>query len=321
MPRSPKHPKKDVFTKREKCVLLGTLLGDGTIDIYKGYSNARMQITHSITQTEWFEWKTNELKALGTENSVHLIEPSGFSSKQKWHFQTRALPILTKLMAQTHKQAKVFLFCKQAKVFLFCLQNKVKVGQGTKIRRVISLERTWLKGLNTLSLMVWWFDDGGLIGKGSRRGRWNTQGFKYRGAVILQSYLEDVWGIETTIQVCWSKIDKNRKSLTIDDYVLDQNAQDASDLVDGEADVNVANPPGNVRRGYNKHFYLQLKTRALKSLLRLIMPHVQVKSMVYKTFLVYVDEGCQQSWMAEMKQAMPQFSEEIDRLYKKTRRS
>jgi len=44
------------------------------------------------------------------------------------------------------------------------------------------------------------------------------------------------------------------------------------------------------------------------------MFHVPVKSMVYKTFVGFNNQNLQQSWIAEMKTAMPDFCDEIDRL-------
>ena len=39
--------------------------------------------------------------------------------------------------------------------------------------------------------------------------------------------------------------------------------------------------------------------------------------MVYKAFLFYKDKKLQQSWITEMKTAMPQFTKKIDELYAK----
>jgi hypothetical protein len=44
------------------------------------------------------------------------------------------------------------------------------------------------------------------------------------------------------------------------------------------------------------------------------MPLIPVKSMVRKCYLSYSNPLNQQHWIDEMKQAMPQFVEEIDRL-------
>jgi hypothetical protein len=37
-----------------KAIILGTLLGDGSLKIYSGYKNARLTIRHSIVQKEYF---------------------------------------------------------------------------------------------------------------------------------------------------------------------------------------------------------------------------------------------------------------------------
>ena len=37
-----------------KAIILGTLLGDGSLKIYSGYKNARLTIRHSIVQNSYF---------------------------------------------------------------------------------------------------------------------------------------------------------------------------------------------------------------------------------------------------------------------------
>ena len=47
--------------------------------------------------------------------------------------------------------------------------------------------------------MVWWLDDGGLIGKGRRKGRWNTQGFHKRGTAFLVEFLAKKYQIKSVV--------------------------------------------------------------------------------------------------------------------------
>jgi hypothetical protein len=44
------------------------------------------------------------------------------------------------------------------------------------------------------------------------------------------------------------------------------------------------------------------------------MPLVPVQSMVYKTFMRYKEQVLQENWISEMKEAMPQFVDVIDKL-------
>lgn len=160
--------------KQVKMVLLGTLLGDGSLGIYANFSNARFQMRHSVKQTEWFNWKASVLKDLGTEKSIHLQKADGFqvnsatSPKGKWHFQTRALPVLTELLDIISKKGKKYV------------------------------KREWLNQLTAEALAVWWLDDGSLV-KNRKNGIFCTQGFSLKENKVLSSYLKVVWGVQTKV--------------------------------------------------------------------------------------------------------------------------
>lgn len=52
----------ELLSDSTKAILLGLLLGDGSLKIHKGYKNARMSFRHSIKQKEYFEWKRDMLR-------------------------------------------------------------------------------------------------------------------------------------------------------------------------------------------------------------------------------------------------------------------
>jgi hypothetical protein len=156
------------ISERQKSILLGTLLGDGSLGIYTGYRNALFQMRHSIVQTDWFHWKAKELSTLATDKAIHVQKPDGYSTKPKLHFKTRALPSLTALYNSLYANGKNF-------------------------------KSSWLEDLNALSLMVWWLDDGSKIGEGGRKGRLNTQGFGYENNLILRRYFKRRWDISCAV--------------------------------------------------------------------------------------------------------------------------
>jgi LAGLIDADG DNA endonuclease family len=154
-------------------VLLGTLLGDGSLKINKGYKNARFAMRHSIAQEEWFDFKVNILKSLASEKGVHVQKPDGFSKLPKKRFQTLVNVNLTRI-------------------------HSVISTKGLK-----EVKRTWLNFLTPKSLMVWWCDDGSL-GRGDR-GTISTHSFSKKENELIVSYLKTVWGINCSTK---KRVDK-----------------------------------------------------------------------------------------------------------------
>lgn len=155
---------------RSKEILLGSLLGDGSLKIHKPYKNARFAFRHSVTQEEYFFWKVREMSEIASEHNVWRQSKDGKDGfgTEKLRFQSLALPVLTELYHLTHKQHK------------------------------FRMRRKWLNQLTPLSLAVWWFDDGSLIAD-SRQGVFCTDGFEFEQVQILDRYMKKVWGIATTI--------------------------------------------------------------------------------------------------------------------------
>jgi len=160
-----------------KMVLLGSLLGDGSINIQKNYANARFQMRHSVKQESWFNWKVSILGCLGTDKAVHKQAPDGFQKNSKnpagkLHkvlvFQTKEKPILSEIFKVVQKGGKKYI------------------------------KRSWLNHLDAEALMVWWLDDGSLV-KNCKNGIFCTQGFSKTEVKILSQYLKKVWRINTTL--------------------------------------------------------------------------------------------------------------------------
>jgi len=159
-----------------KSIILGSILGDGCLKIYKGYKNARLSIRHSIIQQDYLMWQINQLteisgalsEALTNPKSLQIQSASGYSKHNKLLYQSKALPELTQLYDLTYKN------------------NKLKI------------KRSWLNNMTSLSLAIWWLDDGSLIGR-KKKGVICTDGFDIKSVNILSNYLYKVWGIENRV--------------------------------------------------------------------------------------------------------------------------
>lgn len=166
------HTESNIYvplSDRARAVILGSILGDGSLKMQKSYKNAHLQIRHSETQKEYLFWKAEMLKEIATEKSVVAQKPDGYSTRPKFRFVSRSLPSLTELHRLTYRD------------------NHVRI------------RRTWLNQLTPLSLAVWWCDDGSLISYGGRKGVFCTDGFDKHSVELLSRYLQVVWHIQTTV--------------------------------------------------------------------------------------------------------------------------
>ena len=156
----------------DRCreIILGSLLGDGSIAINKRYKNARFSFRHSASQKEYFFWKVEELKEISGSRMLWKQGKNGSDGfgGEKLRYQSKALGALTEIYNLVTKRGK---------------------------KRV---SRKWLNQLTPLSLAVWWMDDGSLIAN-SRKGVFCTDGFSCEEVEIIRKYLKKVWNIETKI--------------------------------------------------------------------------------------------------------------------------
>jgi len=157
------------LSNQARAVILGTILGDGSLKIQNGYSNANLQIRHSETQKDYLLWKARALQEIARDRSISVQKADGFSQNKKWRFVSRSLPALTELHRLTYKH------------------NRLRI------------RRTWLNQMTPLSLAVWWCDDGSLISYGGRRGVFCTDGFDEKSVEILSQYLKVVWDIKNVV--------------------------------------------------------------------------------------------------------------------------
>ncbi len=153
-----------------RAIILGSVLGDGSLKIHRPYVNARFSFRHSENQKSYFDWKVKQLSGISSENKVWRQTKDGKDGwgTIKWRYQSLALPALTELYTITHPKDKFLI------------------------------RRKWLNLLIPLSLAIWWQDDGSIIANG-RKGVICTDGFTKPEVILLQKYLKVVWHIETTV--------------------------------------------------------------------------------------------------------------------------
>jgi hypothetical protein len=157
------------LSDQARAIILGSILGDGSLKIQKNCTNASLTIRHSEKQFDYLLWKAENLREIARERSVIAQKADGYSQNRKWSFVSKNLPSLTEL----HR--------------LTCRKNRMRI------------RRTWLNQLTPLSLAIWWCDDGSLISYGGRKGVFCTDGFDKQSVEILSKYLKVVWNIRTVV--------------------------------------------------------------------------------------------------------------------------
>lgn len=165
-----------------KAIILGSILGDGSLKIYKPYKNARFWIRHSVIQKEYWEWKISQLSEIQTTKSKEIQKPSEIQTAQRREEKRKKI----------ERKKKLFFFQSAAKEELTQLYNILYKKNRVKIRR------TWLNSMTPLSLAIWWLDDGRIIGNG-KRGVFCTDCFSKEENKLLKNYLFVVWKIEVSI--------------------------------------------------------------------------------------------------------------------------
>ena len=218
------------LSKNVRDIILGSLLGDGSLAINPKYKSPRFSFRHSTKQKEYFFWKVEMLKEISGESCYWLQgsekKPDGFGTA-KYRFQSKALPSLTEIYNLTHKRVS-----------------------GTKVR----VTRKWLNQLSPLSLAIWWQDDGSLVSD-SRQGVICTDSFSLEEVEIIHQYFKKVLKIETKI--------------------------------------------GQISNQDKYRIWIR-SSEELKKFLRIIIPHIFAKSMLYKILLTYKDSQIQERWISEV---------------------
>jgi hypothetical protein len=124
--------RKNSFTKRQKAIIIGMILGDAYLQ-ETGKRNARLRVEHSLKQQDYIFWKYQELMNFAQDKPKKIIRfnPVWGKTYSYLRFQSHSSPLLGKLRGIFYRNGK----------------------------KIIPEELPKLLAL-PLSLAVWYFDDG-----------------------------------------------------------------------------------------------------------------------------------------------------------------
>lgn len=160
---------KTKFNKNSRNLLIGMLLGDGTIS-----NNNVYKLSHCVEQSDYLQWKINLLNNNGIRNSGLKYYTSSYGYNKN------------KIVVYT--QLNIIPFVKVLRR-VFYKPNK-KIGN-----------RKLLNRLNSLGIAIWYMDDGHINIRKDKSGR--PMGFYIKIATclpkdelqIIIDYFKEVWDI------------------------------------------------------------------------------------------------------------------------------
>lgn len=159
-----------ILTPLQEELMIGSLLGDGTMRIGKGARNANFKVEQGLEQKEYVMWKYEILKPLVfTEPKISFRYREDKEKYPKsWWFRTIRHPLLTEMY------------------------NRFYVGEGYRTgRKIVPIDIA--KNLTPLALAVWIMDDGSY-----NKGKLDisTYSFLLDEVKLLQNTLRDVFTVE-----------------------------------------------------------------------------------------------------------------------------
>lgn len=158
------------LTSKQKAVIIGSLLGDGTMRIGRGAKNANLKIEHGLKQKRYVNWKYHILQSFvfTKPKMSYRYRENNEKYPKSWWFRTIRHPILTEIYRRFY------------------------LGEGYRNgKKIIPLNIK--DDFIPLTLAVWIMDDGSYS-----RGRINisTYSFSLQEIRYLQKYLEEQFKIE-----------------------------------------------------------------------------------------------------------------------------
>jgi len=159
-----------LLTKMQKDLIVGSLLGDGTMRLGKGAQNVNFKVEHGLAQKEYVWWKYQILKSfVFTEPKIsYRYDKNGDKYEKSWWFRTIRHPYFT----QIYKR--------------FYTGNNYKNGI-----KIIPLGIK--KELNPFMLAVWIMDDGSYSNK---KIDISTYSFSLSEINFLQRNFKDIFDIK-----------------------------------------------------------------------------------------------------------------------------
>ena len=94
-----------LLTSKQKALILGSLLGDGTMRKGKGAKNVNFKVEHGLAQKQYVQWKYEILKPLVfTEPRLsYRYNENGEKYAKSWWFRTIRHPFLTSIYEEFYK--------------------------------------------------------------------------------------------------------------------------------------------------------------------------------------------------------------------------
>ena len=149
------------LTSIQKSIIIGSILGDGSLRKAQGRHNALLEVNHSFSSKEYVDWKYQHLKNL----VITLPKKRKNNGKRiAYRFTTRSLPEITQFYEKFYQDGKKIIF-----------------------RNIV---------LGPLTMAVWFMDDGS---KTYNALYLNTQQFDLDSQHELINQLFNQWNIEATL--------------------------------------------------------------------------------------------------------------------------
>jgi hypothetical protein len=154
------------LNRKQECILVGTLLGDGSLLPNSWGKNYRLSLRQGALQKEYLFWKYNIFK------NWTLSSPKYYAKTNSWNFRTISHPALTNLAYKFYRNRKKKL------------PDNIEQYLG-----------------KPLVVAIWWMDDGNIRkDKGIvYGGMLNTQSFTWKENLRLKSSLERIYKIKVLI--------------------------------------------------------------------------------------------------------------------------
>lgn len=159
------------ISEEQKQVIIGSLLGDGCISYSGKYSkNCRLQITHSMKQLEYLNYKYTIIKTLCNNNIVVRNRTDNRFKDPNYtvcEIKTKSLSIFSNYRNTWYKEGKK------------------------------DLQNSNVNEIEPLGLAIWFMDDGYISGKSFLLA---TQSFYKKDLELLKKILKDKFNIETVLR-------------------------------------------------------------------------------------------------------------------------
>jgi len=158
---------RGILTKKQRQILIGTLLGDGHLEQNGKY--CRLRVDHYSKQKDYIFWMQNEFKPFSLKPRI-IFETDKRTGKtySRWHFSTKSLPIFSEFRDIFYKNKK----------------------------KIIPLNISEM--MNDLSLAIWYMDDG-FRRRDSKGFYLCSSSFTSKEQKILLKMLLEKFGIEARI--------------------------------------------------------------------------------------------------------------------------